>query len=111
MEIKSTILKRCALLIAAGRVDSATAPQLQAALEALTDEGTYKIVIDMKDVDFISSAGLWVLVNSQKTCKRFNRGEVVLAGIAPRVQSALELAGFGPYFRQFDESTQAVGSF
>ena len=111
MEIKTSILKRCALTTVKGRVDSATAPELQAALEKLINEGNYKLVLDMTGVDFISSAGLWVLVTIQKKCKRFNRGELVLAGLSERVNAAFDLAGFIPYFKIFKDATTAVGNF
>jgi len=111
MEIKTTLLKRCVLLTASGRIDSATAPQLQEAINDAIGEGHYKFVLDMNEVDFISSAGLWVLVNAQKKCKRFNRGEVVLADVSQRIHDALNLAGFIPYFKIFNDSAQAVGSF
>lgn len=111
MEITTSTLKRCVLMAVSGRIDSATAPNLQAALEKVTNEGNYKIVLDMNDVEFISSAGLWVLVTIQKKCKRFNRGELVLTGLSDRIRAALDLAGFIPYFRIFEDTTTAVGNF
>ncbi len=111
MEIKSTVLKRCVLVNINGRIDSATAPQMQEALNDLIEENNYKLVLDLSQVDFISSAGLWVLVNAQKKCKRFNRGELVLASVTQRIHDALDLAGFIPYFKVFEDTAQAVGSF
>ena len=111
MEIKSTVLKRCILVNINGRIDSATAPQMQEALNDLIEENNYKLVLDLSQVDFISSAGLWVLVNAQKKCKRFNRGELVLASVTQRIHDALDLAGFIPYFKVFEDTAQAVGSF
>ncbi len=111
MEIKSNVLKRCVLITGEGRIDSATAPQLQEALNKLIEAGNFKLVLDLNQVDFISSAGLWVLVNAQKKCKRFNRGELVLASIPPCIHDALDLAGFIPYFKVFENTAQAVGRF
>jgi len=111
MDIAKTELKRCVLLNITGRIDSGTAPALQSAINEITEEGNFKLVLDMGKVDFISSAGLWVLVNAQKNCKRFNRGEVVLADVQERTHDALDLAGFIPYFKIFEDSTMAVGHF
>jgi anti-sigma B factor antagonist len=47
----------------------------------------------------------------QKACKRWNRGELVLANVPERVREALELAGFVPLFRFSDDVVEAVGSF
>jgi anti-sigma B factor antagonist len=65
----------------------------------------------MSDVEFLSSAGLRVLINVQKTCKRWNRGELVLANVTQRIQETLDLAGFVPLFRFSDDVLEAVGSF
>lgn len=111
MEISQKQLKHCDLVKITGRVDSSTAPQVSVVLKAITENGRFKIAIDCSEMEFISSAGLWVLVNIQKTCKRYNRGEVVLAAVAERIQSSLDLAGFIPYFTIVDTPTDAVGLF
>jgi anti-sigma B factor antagonist len=111
MEITSNEFKHCDLVKAEGRIDSATAPKLQDALTTITDAGRFKIVIDLSGANFMSSAGLRVLVNTQKNCKRYNRGEVVLSGIPSNIHAALDLAGFIPLFNIFDDITSAVGYF
>jgi anti-sigma B factor antagonist len=111
MEISSTPYKHCDLIKVKGRVDSATAPQLSEVLDSKLDHGRYKIILDFSELDFISSAGLRVLISTQKTCKRYNRGEVVLACVPTNIFSALDLAGFTNFFKLFDDILTAVGSF
>lgn len=111
MDITTTEFKHCDLVKTSGRVDSSTAPQLQDALNQITDSGRFKIVIDLGGVVFMSSAGLRVLVNTQKNSKRYNRGEVVLADVPANLRAALDLAGFVPLFQIFDDVTTAVGYF
>ena len=111
MEIATKQFKRCDMVKASGRIDSNTAPQLAEAFDTIIEAGRFRIVFDMSDVDFVSSAGLRVLINVQKTCKRWNRGELVLASVPGRVHDALELAGFVPLFRFSDDVVEAVGSF
>jgi anti-sigma B factor antagonist len=111
MEITTTSFKHCDLLVLKGRIDSSTAPQFEQAVKAITDQSRYRIAMDLSGVDFMSSAGLRVLVNTQKTCKRYNRGEVVLAKIPANIHSALELSGFIPLFKVFDDQIAAVGNF
>jgi len=110
METKTTTYKHCELVKVTGRVDSATAPQFAEALQSLTDQGRFKLVLDFSSLDFISSAGLRVLINTQKTCKRYNRGEIVLAGVPKRIHDALDLAGFIPLFKFYDSALDAVGT-
>jgi anti-sigma B factor antagonist len=110
MEVTVTEYKNCDLIKATGRIDSATAPQLAEAMDAVTDKGRYKIVFDLSDVEYMSSAGLRVLISTQKTCKRYNRGELVLASLPERVYNALDLAGFVQLFRIYDDLTEAVAN-
>jgi anti-sigma B factor antagonist len=111
MEISTSQFKHCDLVKAKGRVDSYTAPQLADAFNALTENGRHKLAFDMSELDFLSSAGLRVLINTQKTCKRLNRGELVLVGIPENIYAALDLAGFIPLFKIYDDILTAVGSF
>jgi anti-sigma B factor antagonist len=111
MEITCTQFKHSDLVTVKGRVDSGTAPSFQDAINGIMEAGRYKIVIDLAGADFMSSAGLRVLVNTQKNCKRYNRGEVVLASVPHNIYAALDLAGFVPLFLIFEDVTTAVGYF
>ena len=111
MEITTQKFKQCDLVTAKGRVDSATAAQLGEALEAVTKDGRYKIVLDMSGIEYMSSAGMRVLLVTQKECKKLGRGEVVLAAIPELINDAFDLAGFLPLFSIYDEVTPAVGHF
>jgi anti-sigma B factor antagonist len=111
MEVTTIQYKHCDLIKAKGRIDSSTANQLAEALDAITNEGRFKIVLDLSEVEYMSSAGLRVLIGTQKLCKRYNRGEVMLTLVPKRIYDALELAGFVPLFKFFDDLLAAVGSF
>lgn len=111
MEISTKQFKSCDMVVIKGRVDSSTAPQLTEALESITGDGRYKIVLDMTDLEYMSSAGFRALLASQRECKRYNRGEIVLAVVPQRVQEALELAGFTELFKTFVDKVEAVGNF
>jgi anti-sigma B factor antagonist len=111
MEVTTSQYKHCDVVEASGRVDSQSAPSLGEAFDAIIEAGRFKIVFDMSGVEYISSAGLRVMIDAQKTCKRWNRGEMVLAGVPRPVYEVLELVGFVPLFRFFEDATAAVGSF
>jgi anti-sigma B factor antagonist len=110
MDVTTSQFKHCDLVKASGRIDSVSAPRLADAFDAIIEAGRFKIVFDMSSVDYMSSAGLRVLIDAQKTCKRWSRGEVVLAGVPAPVHEVLELVGFVPLFRFFEDATTAVGS-
>lgn len=111
MEITTQEFKHCDLIKVKGRVDSATAPQLAQALEAASGAGKYKLVVNMSELEYMSSAGFRALLAAQRESKKFNRGEVVLAGVPERIREALELAGFTELFKTFDDDLTAVGHF
>ena len=111
MEINTTPYKRCDLVKISGRVDSFTAPKLGEVLNEMTLVGKYNIILEMGDVEYVSSAGLRVMIDIQKTCKQQNKGEVILVSVPKRIFETLELAGFVPLFRFFDNVTEAVGNF
>jgi len=111
MEVTTKQFKHCDLVKAAGRIDSSTAPQLAEAFSAINDADRFRIAFDMGEVGFVSSAGLRIMISVQKTCKRWNRGELVLVNVPQRVYGALDLAGLVPLFKFFDDVVEAVGSF
>jgi len=111
MEIKTQKYKRCDLISIQGKVDSFTAPDLTKAFEALNNDEHFKIVLDLSKLEYMSSAGFRALLLGQRNCKRFNRGEIILAAVPKKVMDALELTGFTPLFKVFDDTTAAVGSF
>ncbi len=111
MEINVTQYKRCDVVSVIGRIDSSSAPQLHDEFNKLMEDNHFHLVFNMADVSFISSAGLRVLISTQKNCKRFNRGELVLANVPENIKAALDLAGFTALFKIFDNEVAAVGNF
>ncbi len=111
MEITTQHYKHCDLIKVKGRVDSFTAPKLSEAIEGINKSEGFKIVIDMSELEYMSSAGFRALLVGQRNCKRYNRGEIVLAGVPKRIFDAFELTGFTPLFNIFDDTITAVGYF
>ena len=103
--------KHCDVIEIKGRVDSSTAPQLNKTLDKVNDDGHFKLVLDMSALEYMSSAGFRALLAAQRNCKRYNRGEVVLAAVPDRIREALELAGFTELFKTYPDTLTAVGSF
>jgi anti-sigma B factor antagonist len=111
MDFEITEYKRCTVLYTSGRIDSYTAPEVEEALNQLIEKGENNIIFDMRDVDFVSSAGWWALIRVQKEVKKRNRGELVLVKLDERIRDSMELVGIDPYFKTYDELIDAVGSF
>ena len=74
-----------------GRLDTTTAPQLESELKA-SYEGVAELVFDLKDLEYISSAGLRVLLSAQKTMNR--QGRMVIKNASEEVMEIFEVTGF-----------------
>jgi anti-sigma B factor antagonist len=110
MEISTKDMKRVSLVTVSGRVDSATAPDFEKALQALVQANRSQIVLDLKGVEYMSSAGIRGMVSALKAAKN-GGGDVRLAQPSTRVREVLELAGLVSIFTIYDDLVEAVGSF
>ncbi len=107
-------LKRVALVTVDGRIDSTNASELDNALKQTMSEGQYNVVVNLSDVDYMSSAGLRALVSALRECKK-KRGDLGISNPSPRVSEVLDLAGLTtgptPLFTVYENDAAAVGSF
>ncbi|MDD6265165.1 MAG: STAS domain-containing protein [Clostridia bacterium] len=74
-----------------GRLDSSTAPELESALKESLG-GITELVLDFKGLEYISSAGLRVLLTTQKTMNK--QGKMVIRNINETIREVFELTGF-----------------
>ena len=111
MEITAKQLKRVDVVAVSGRIDSSTAPDLDEVLRSIVDAGRFRICMDLENLEYISSAGIKVLISILRTCKRWNRGDLRLANMPPRIVEVFDLAGLTPLFKIYPNVVEAVGSF
>lgn len=74
-----------------GRLDTTTAPELEKAFEE-NMEVSKDLILDMKELEYISSAGLRVLLAAQK--KMNQAGKMKLTGVSDEVMEVFEITGF-----------------
>jgi len=91
MTIKTEINANKAKLSLDSRLDTTTAPVLEAAVNELPAEIT-ELVLDMEKVAYISSAGLRVLLAAQKLMNK--KGTMTLTGVCEEVMEVFEMTGF-----------------
>ncbi len=72
-----------------GRVDSSNAPEIERQIFERFDTAAKKIIIDAENLEFISSAGLRVILKLRKDCSN-----IELIGVSPEVYEVLEMTGF-----------------
>ena len=79
------------ILVVAGRLDTTTAPKLDKTInEDLGD--TKNLILDIKDLEYISSAGLRVLLGAQKKMQRI--GSMKVINVCEAVMEVFEMTGF-----------------
>ncbi|MFJ1302022.1 anti-anti-sigma factor [Bordetella genomosp. 5] len=76
-----------------GQINSANAAAVEADLLAHVEKGERKIALDMSRVDYISSAGLRVVLVLAKRLKQ-GAGTLVLCGLQPHVREVFDISGF-----------------
>ena len=74
-----------------GRLDTSTAPNLEAELKSSLD-GVTELVLDFNKLEYISSAGLRVVLAAQKTMSK--QGSMKLIGVNDEVMEVFEITGF-----------------
>jgi len=103
MEITVRELKHVVVIKITERIDSSTAPEVEQILQSLQYQGKYKLVIDISELEYISSAGYRVLLSAQRNSMRHDRGEVVLVGVPEPIRQALDISGFTDYFKIYKD--------
>ena len=74
-----------------GRLDTTTAPELETEIKN-SIEGVQDLVIDIKDLDYISSAGLRVLLSAQKIMNK--QGKMTIKNVCDEIKEIFEVTGF-----------------
>jgi len=110
MHISVSEMRRVTLIEVSGRVDSLSATKLGETLNEQIDAGHIQLVIDLSNVEYISSAGLREIVSAAKKV-RASGGDLRIASPSQRVRDVLELAGLLELFQIFPTQVEAVGSF
>jgi anti-sigma B factor antagonist len=99
--------KDITLLTVKGFIDTATAPEFEKVFKAVLAQMKNKLVFDLKEVDYISSAG-WGIFISEIKHVRNQKGDLVLVGMKPEVSEVFELLEFGTILKSFPDIESAV---
>ena len=89
-----------------GNLDTTTAPAVQSHFDGLIDAGATTLVADFGAVDFVSSAGLRVLLATAKKLRP--NGALRLFGLNPSVREVFDVSGFSTIIPIFDDQSAAL---
>ena len=90
-----------------GSLDSTTAPEAQKSLDAVV-AGAKKVVLDFSSLDYISSAGLRVLLGAAKQL-RASGGTLGMFGLNQSVREVFEISGFSSILSIYQSEAEALG--
>ncbi|MEW6401653.1 MAG: STAS domain-containing protein [Chloroflexota bacterium] len=93
-----------------GRVDSETAPELDEALGRLLESGSNRLVLNLQDVEYLSSAGLRAIVKAYQTAQK-SGGDVRLAAVSEPIEVILRTVGMMQMLKMYPSDQEAVASF
>lgn len=92
MEIREVNLDGATALVPVSRVDSATAKAFEAKVLQVVNSGVAKIIMDFSEMDYISSAGLRVVLVGAKMTRAPRK--FVLCSMKPHIREVFDVSGF-----------------
>lgn len=93
-----------------GRLDAVSSPLAERKIFDYIDSGENKIILDLRAVDYMSSAGMRALLSITKKLKLFS-GKCILASVTPGVMDILEMSGFNHILELSATTEEALRKF
>jgi anti-anti-sigma factor len=108
MQISTRTSNDTHIVAIAGSLDSGTAPEAQKSLDSVV-AGAKKVVLDFSHLDYISSAGLRVLLGAAKKLKA-SGGTLRMFGLNQSVREVFEISGFSTILAVYPSETEALAA-
>lgn len=110
MEIKTTEKNDVKVLALQGHLDTNTSPDLESTINALIESGAQKLLIDFAELEYISSAGLRILLATAKKLKATD-GALKICCLNEMVQEVFDISGFSTILAVSASEDEALASF
>lgn len=107
MELKNKLKEGVKIFEISGRLDSAHSRELNSQIMESIEKGIKKILIDLHELTYISSAGIRVLVQCHKEIEKL-QGELFLVNLPKPIENVLYITGFSPYFKTYSSQEEAL---
>lgn len=109
MEVDRTALGNVAMFRLKGRLDSSTSPALEFAVLPAIQAGAHRLVFDFSQVEYVSSAGLRVVLLAAKQA-RVTGGGFAIFGMSKPIRHVFDMSGFSRIIALFDTEAEAVSA-
>ena len=93
-----------------GYLDAHTAPDLENAFQKLLNDKKFNIIVNCKDLTYISSAGLGVFMAFIEDVRK-NLGDIKMSNMSPKVYNVFDLLGFPILYEIYKDEQEAVVRF
>lgn len=110
MKVSSKSINGIHALSLDGKFDTNNSSQVEMQLSQLIESNERRILINLEHLDYISSAGLRVLLAAAKRL-RANEGQLRICGVKEMVKEIFEISGFDRIFDIYDTETDALENF
>lgn len=94
----------------AGRLDAAASPMMERKIVDLIEKGHTKLIMNFAGVDYLSSAGMRLLLSVSKRLQD-KTGKLVLAAVHPDVMEVIQMAGFDALLTIVEQESEAIEAF
>jgi anti-sigma B factor antagonist len=110
MEITTTDSGDVKVLSFQGNLDTNTSPDAESEINTLIDAGAQKLLVNFEKLDYISSAGLRILLATAKKLKA-SQGDLKICCLNETVQEVFDISGFSTILSVATTEDEALGSF
>jgi anti-sigma B factor antagonist len=110
MEINTTEAGGVNVIEVAGHLDTNTSPDAESAINALIESGAQKVLINFAALEYISSAGLRVLLATAKKLKA-SGGDLKICSLNDTVQEVFDISGFSSILTVSKDQDEALAAF
>ena len=109
MDINTKKEKGIPVVSVKGRIDAVTAPEFEKSLSEIITSGEKTVLINLENLEYISSAGLRSILATAKRLKSEN-GKMLFTGLKGPVEEVFKISGFYSIFTIFESEGAALGS-
>lgn len=110
VEVREEIKGEVLVLHLNGRLDAVSSPTTEHKVFDFIEQGHHKILLDFKGVDYLSSAGMRMLLSTAKKLKPFS-GKLVVCSVTPNVMDVLKMSGFNHVLEIVDTEEEGLRRF
>ncbi len=89
-----------------GRLDAASSPQLEKQVNSIIDTGHFKIILNFEQVDYLSSAGMRLMLGVSKRLNKLE-GKVIACNLNEEVMEVIKMAGFNQVLEMYPSEEES----